>query len=83
MRFAGLAPPKHDTRHSKETALEHPTFLTSVMALWDKSLDTNEIAKAMFEHEYVVAFCLRIGRERRRGQAEWSPRAARGRNANY
>jgi hypothetical protein len=36
------------------------------MALWDDGLDTQEIANRLSEHEYVVACCVRIGRERRR-----------------
>jgi hypothetical protein len=36
------------------------------MALWDEGLDTWEIANRLMEHEYVVASCVRIGRERRR-----------------
>lgn len=64
--------PKHDvaesaTRLSKEAAILHPSFVTRVMALWDEGLDTCEIANRLLEHEYVVASCVRIGRERRRG----------------
>ena len=55
-----------DTRLSKEAAIVHPTFVTRVMALWDEGLDTQEIANRLSEHEYVVACCVRIGRERRR-----------------
>ena len=58
---------KSDTRLSKEAAIIHPTFVTRVMALWDEGLDTCEIANRLLEHEYVVACCVRIGRERRRG----------------
>jgi hypothetical protein len=58
---------KPDTRLSKEAAILHPTFVTRVMALWDEGLDTCEIANRLLEHEHVVACCVRIGRERRRG----------------
>jgi len=58
---------KPDTRLTKEAAIVHPTFVTRVMALWDEGLDTQEIANRLLEHEYVVACCVRIGREQRRG----------------
>jgi hypothetical protein len=60
---------KPDTRLSKEAAIVHPTFVTRVMALWDEGLDTFEIANRLLEHEYVVACCVRIGRERRRASS--------------
>ena len=56
-----------DTRLTKEAAIAHPAFIARVMALWDDGLDTQEIANRLSEHEYVVACCVRIGRERRRG----------------
>ena len=58
---------KPDTRLTKEAAIVHPAFVARVMALWDEGLDTQEIANRLLEHEHVVACCVRIGRERRRG----------------
>jgi hypothetical protein len=55
-----------DTRLTKEAAIAHSGFIPRVMALWDEGLDTSEIARRLSEHEYVVASCVRIGRERRR-----------------
>jgi hypothetical protein len=60
----GAAQP--DTRLTKEAAIAHSSFIPRVMALWDEGLDTWEIANRLMEHEYVVACCVRIGRERRR-----------------
>lgn len=68
MRFDGFSPPRIDPRLTKEGAVKDPTFITSVMALWAKGFDTHRIANVLFEHEHVVAYALRIGRERRRGQ---------------
>ena len=56
-----------DTRLTTEAAITHPTFIARVMALWDDGRDTYEIANRLSEHEHVVACCVRIGRERRRG----------------
>jgi hypothetical protein len=58
-----------DTRLTKEAAIAHSTFIPRVMALWDEGLDTCEIAARLSEHEYVVACCVRIGRERRRASS--------------
>jgi hypothetical protein len=57
---------KPDARLTKEAAIAHPAFVARVMALWDDGLDTQEIANRLSEHEYLVACCVRIGRERRR-----------------
>lgn len=57
---------KPDTRLTKEAAIAHYSFIPRVMTLWDEGLDTQEIANRLSEHEYVVASCVRIGRERRR-----------------
>lgn len=65
-------PPKFDTRLSRDAALAHPTFLQTVMALWDKGNDTNEIARVLFENEEVITFCVRIGREQRRESAAFA-----------
>jgi hypothetical protein len=54
-----------DTRLTKEAAIAQSRFIPRVMALWDEGLDTWEIANRLSEHEYVVACCVRIGRERR------------------
>ena len=56
-----------DTRLTREAAIAHSSFIHRVMALWDDGLDTWEIANRLSEHEHVVACCVRIGRERRRG----------------
>ena len=56
-----------DTRLTREAAIAHSRFIPRVMALWDEGLDTWEIANRLSEHEHVVACCVRIGRERRRG----------------
>jgi hypothetical protein len=58
--------PTPDARLTKEAAIAHPAFVARVMALWDDGLDTQEIANRLSEHEYLVACCVRIGRERRR-----------------
>jgi hypothetical protein len=58
---------KGDARLTREAAIAHPTFIARVMALWDEGLDTCEIAWRLSEHEHVIACCVRIGRERRRG----------------
>ena len=58
---------KPDMRLTKEAAIAHPSFIARVMTLWDAGLDTYEIANRLSEHEHVVACCVRIGRERRRG----------------
>ena len=56
---------KPDTRLTREAAIAQSRFIPRVMALWDEGLDTWEIANRLSEHEYVVATCVRIGRERR------------------
>lgn len=76
MTFAGSIFPKFDTRLDRSAALEHPTFMTAVLALWDKGLDTSEISRALFEHEHVVAFVLRIGREERRERSLFNTQQA-------
>lgn len=58
--------PKIDPRHTTASATAHPVFMASVMALWDRGLDTRAIAAALFEREQVVAFCVALGREQRR-----------------
>jgi hypothetical protein len=62
---SGAAQP--DTRLTRQAAIAHSGFIPRVMALWDEGLDTWEIANRLSEHEHVVACCVRIGRERRRG----------------
>lgn len=66
MSLQNLDVAKPDARLTKEAAIAHPAFIPRVMALWDDGLDTQEIANRLSEHEYVVACCVRIGRERRR-----------------
>jgi hypothetical protein len=41
-------------------------FIERVMAFWDDGQDTEQIAGKMFEHEHVVAWAVRVGREQRR-----------------
>lgn len=41
-------------------------FVDEVMRLWDRKLDTAEIAKRLSEREAVVCVALQAGREQRR-----------------
>lgn len=66
MRYTAFAPDKTDTRLSKEAAIEHPTMLQTIMGMWDLGWDTKSIADKLFEHESVISFCVRMGREQRR-----------------
>lgn len=75
---SALMPPKVDTRMSCADAVSHPTFTLTVLALFEKGYDTKDIALALFEHEYVVAFALRLARERRAELASRAERAQRG-----
>jgi hypothetical protein len=45
---------------------ENPEFTARVLQMWDEGLNTKEIADIVFQWEYVVERCVRLGRERRR-----------------
>lgn len=66
MRF-GIGPtPQRTWRRKVEEVAKDEAFITAVMMLWDRGLDTATIADKTFECEAAVARALHIGRERRR-----------------
>lgn len=66
MRPDGAFMPPHPVAAmTRDDALAHPTFVSTVLALWDKGLDTAQIAGALFQREAVVAYCLKLGRDAR------------------
>ena len=45
---------------------DNSEFVTACVRLWDRGMDTKEIALNLFQPEYIVESATRLGRERRR-----------------
>jgi hypothetical protein len=45
---------------------ENSEFIDRCLCLWDEGKNTDEIASALMQPEYLVEIATRIGRERRR-----------------
>jgi hypothetical protein len=59
-------PGRGDWRLTESTSDLDDGFGARCLELWDRGLDTKEIADITFQWEYVVERTLRLARERRR-----------------
>jgi hypothetical protein len=59
-------PPRADGRAA--IGAVRPELIGDCLRLFDRGLDSRQIAILLFERECVVAWAIGIGREQRRGQ---------------
>ncbi len=59
-------PGRGDWRLRRHDVDENVKFMEQCLRMWDRGLDTKEIADITFQWEYVVERTLRLARERRR-----------------